>query len=113
GLSVARSHAARRVEYPAQDARAAGARPPLHGRRDRQRAEGARGQDRDGRDHRVPPGSRHGDQGAALAMNAELVHSLWTLLLLLVFLGIVAWAWSGRRKPRFEQAARLALDDEP
>ncbi|HEX7044930.1 MAG TPA: CcoQ/FixQ family Cbb3-type cytochrome c oxidase assembly chaperone [Burkholderiales bacterium] len=46
-------------------------------------------------------------------MNAELAHGLWTLLLLLIFLGIVLWAWSGRRKPRFEQAARLALDDEP
>jgi len=28
------------------------------------------------------------------------------------FLGIVFWAYSGSRKARFEEAARLALDDD-
>ena len=37
----------------------------------------------------------------------------FTVINFAVFLGIVAWAWSGRRKRRFEEAARLALDDEP
>jgi cbb3-type cytochrome oxidase subunit 3 len=29
-----------------------------------------------------------------------------------VFMGIVFWAWSGRRKSDFEAAARLPLDDD-
>ncbi len=41
-----------------------------------------------------------------------LFHSLWTLALLAIFIGIVAWAWSKRRKERFEQAARMPLEDE-
>jgi cytochrome c oxidase cbb3-type subunit 4 len=41
-----------------------------------------------------------------------LLHSLWTLLLLIIFVGIVVWAWSGKRKRSFEQAARLPLEDE-
>lgn len=45
-------------------------------------------------------------------MSPELLHGIWTVLLLLVFVGIVLWAWSGRRKRRFEQAARMPLDDD-
>jgi cytochrome c oxidase cbb3-type subunit 4 len=30
----------------------------------------------------------------------------------LVFVGIVLWAYSGKRKQRFEEAAQLALDDD-
>ncbi|MEO8037337.1 MAG: cbb3-type cytochrome c oxidase subunit 3 [Betaproteobacteria bacterium] len=36
-----------------------------------------------------------------------------TLISFLVFLGIVWWAWSARRKDQFDEAARLALDDDP
>jgi cytochrome c oxidase cbb3-type subunit 4 len=35
-----------------------------------------------------------------------------TLAAFLTFLGIVAWAWSGRRRDDYERAGRLALDDE-
>lgn len=39
--------------------------------------------------------------------------SAWTsVVLLVVFLGIVCWAWSGARKPAFDAAARLPLDDD-
>jgi cytochrome c oxidase cbb3-type subunit 4 len=41
-----------------------------------------------------------------------LIHSVWTVLLLVLFLGIVAWAWSGRRRQRFERAARAPLEDD-
>jgi cytochrome c oxidase cbb3-type subunit 4 len=34
-----------------------------------------------------------------------------TLVLLVVFLGIVIWAYSGRRKPDFDAAARIPLED--
>ncbi len=41
-------------------------------------------------------------------------HIIWTLLLMTIFIGIFIWAWSGRRKADFEEAARLPLDaDDP
>lgn len=45
-------------------------------------------------------------------MSGSWAHVLWTVLLLIVFVGIVLWAWSGRQKRRFEQAARLPFADE-
>ena len=45
-------------------------------------------------------------------MDIVLFHSLWTLSLLALFIGIVAWAWSGKRKAQFDEAARLPLDDD-
>lgn len=44
-------------------------------------------------------------------MGATL-NSIWTVVALLLFIGIVAWAWSGRRKADFEEASRLALEEE-
>ena len=40
------------------------------------------------------------------------IHSIWTVILLIVFLGIVLWAYSGHRKTAFEEAARLPLEDD-
>lgn len=37
---------------------------------------------------------------------------LITLLFLVIFLGIVVWAYSGRRREDFDEAARLPLDDD-
>jgi cytochrome c oxidase cbb3-type subunit 4 len=34
-----------------------------------------------------------------------------TAIMLVVFIGIVAWAYSGKRRARFEEAARLPFDD--
>jgi len=34
-------------------------------------------------------------------------HIVWTLALLVVFIGIVLWAWSGRPRKEFEEAANL------
>lgn len=39
-------------------------------------------------------------------------NSILTLVLFLVFIGIVIWAWSSKRKKQFEEAARLPLDDD-
>lgn len=44
-------------------------------------------------------------------MDAGTVSGIVTAVLLLTFLGVVAWAWSGRRKRDFDAAARLPLDD--
>lgn len=45
-------------------------------------------------------------------MDINLLRSIWTVVLFAVFIGIVWWAWSGRRKMDFEAAARLPLDDD-
>lgn len=45
-------------------------------------------------------------------MTLETAIGLITPLLLLIFLGIVVWAYSGKRKKGFDEAARLPLDDD-
>lgn len=45
-------------------------------------------------------------------MDEALIHSVWTVLLFVAFIGIVLWAWSGKRKDAFRQAANLPLEDE-
>jgi len=40
------------------------------------------------------------------------MHSIWTVLVFIVFIGIIFWAYSGKRKKDFDEAARLALDDD-
>ena len=44
-------------------------------------------------------------------MDAGLLHGIWTAALLAVFVAIVVWAWSGRRKRDFDEAARLPLEE--
>ena len=47
-------------------------------------------------------------------MSIGVMHGLWSLFILLVFVGIVAWAWSGKRRTYFEEAGRIPFlnDDE-
>ncbi|MCJ7558969.1 MAG: cbb3-type cytochrome c oxidase subunit 3 [Gammaproteobacteria bacterium] len=45
-------------------------------------------------------------------MDMNTFRGLTTAFLILVFLGIVVWAWSSRRKTDFDEAARLPLEDE-
>ena len=45
-------------------------------------------------------------------MDAGFLHGAWTAALLAVFAAIVVWAWSGRRKRDFEEAARLPLEED-
>ena len=35
-----------------------------------------------------------------------------TVISFLVFVGICVWAWSRKRKSKFDEAARLPLDDD-
>ena len=46
-------------------------------------------------------------------MDVGTVRGLLSLVLLLAFLALVAWAWSGRRRADFDEAARLPLSDDP
>lgn len=45
-------------------------------------------------------------------MDPILFHSIWTVVLLVLFIGIWAWAWSAKRRNSFDAAARLPLDDD-
>lgn len=45
-------------------------------------------------------------------MDVNDFRSIVTVLSLVVFLGIVAWAWSKRNKASFDEAAQLPFKDE-
>ncbi|MBI3545271.1 MAG: cbb3-type cytochrome c oxidase subunit 3 [Gammaproteobacteria bacterium] len=45
-------------------------------------------------------------------MDFDFMHSIWTVVMFVLFIGIVAWAWSAKRKRRFDEAARMPLEDD-
>ncbi len=45
-------------------------------------------------------------------MNTINFHILWTLALFVLFIAIIFWAWSGKRKSEFDELANLPLDEE-
>lgn len=45
-------------------------------------------------------------------MDVNDLRSVVTVLLLLAFVGIVAWAWSRGNRSRFDEAAQLPFADE-
>ncbi len=45
-------------------------------------------------------------------MDVNLMRSVITAVLFVVFIGIVLWAWGRGRRADFEAAARLPLDDD-
>jgi len=45
-------------------------------------------------------------------MDLNDLRSIVTVISLVTFLGIVAWAWSKRNQDRFDEAARLPFEDE-
>ena len=46
-------------------------------------------------------------------MDYSLIQSIWTVVVLVLFVGIVIWAWSGKNKARFDAAAQLPFDEDP
>lgn len=38
-------------------------------------------------------------------------HGIWSLIILVMFLGIAGWVYSSKRKKPFEDAGRIPLDD--
>ena len=40
------------------------------------------------------------------------IQSIWTVIVFLIFIGIVLWAWSGKNKVVFDEAARIPLEDD-
>ena len=45
-------------------------------------------------------------------MDAGTLRGLFTVLMLLIFVGIFLWAYSKNRKQAFDEAARLPLEDD-
>lgn len=45
-------------------------------------------------------------------MDINTLRSVVTVISLLAFVCIVAWAWSRRNRERFDEAARLPFQDE-
>ena len=45
-------------------------------------------------------------------MDANDLRAVFTLVMFILFVAIVLWAFSARNRERFAEAARLPLDDE-
>ncbi|MCG3721371.1 cbb3-type cytochrome oxidase subunit 3 [Vibrio cincinnatiensis] len=45
-------------------------------------------------------------------MDIGTIHSIWTIVLFVSFIGVVWWAYGKKRKARFEEAANLIFADE-
>ena len=45
-------------------------------------------------------------------MDYSLMQSIWTLVVLVIFVGIVIWAWSGKRKQDFDEAANIPFNED-
>lgn len=45
-------------------------------------------------------------------MDGATIHAYFTVILFIAIVGIWIWAWSKKRKPDFDEAARLALEDD-
>ena len=47
-----------------------------------------------------------------MGISSGTISGIVTAVLILLFLGIVGWAWSGRRRATYEAAARLPLEED-
>ena len=45
-------------------------------------------------------------------MDDNLIQVVWTLVVLVLFVGIVIWAWSGKRKQDFDEAANMPFNED-
>ena len=45
-------------------------------------------------------------------MDATTIRAAALIILIIGFLGMWAWAWSKKRKPEFDRAARLPLEED-
>ncbi|MDR1969121.1 MAG: cbb3-type cytochrome c oxidase subunit 3 [Burkholderiaceae bacterium] len=45
-------------------------------------------------------------------MDINLLRSIVTVVTFIVFIGILIWAWSGRNKARFDEAAHLPFEQD-
>ena len=45
-------------------------------------------------------------------MDYTNILSIWTVVVMVLFIGIVLWAWSGKRKQSFDEAANIPFDED-
>ena len=45
-------------------------------------------------------------------MNFGLLLGIWTIIVMILFLGIVVWAWSKKRKKEFDDAAMIPFRED-
>lgn len=45
-------------------------------------------------------------------MDYGTLQGIWTIIVMIVFLGIVIWAWSGKRKQEFKDASNIPFKEE-
>jgi len=41
----------------------------------------------------------------------SIILSIWTVVVAVMFIGIVLWVWNGRNKAKYEQAARIPFNE--
>ena len=41
-----------------------------------------------------------------------MISGIYTAVLLILFIGIVLWAWSGKRKEQFDHMSKMPLDEK-
>jgi len=41
-----------------------------------------------------------------------IFQSIWTIIVMVIFLGILAWAYSNKRKSSFDATAQSLIDDD-
>ena len=45
-------------------------------------------------------------------MDLGTLQGIWTIIVMIVFLGIVIWAWSSKRKRDFDDASNIPFNEE-
>ena len=45
-------------------------------------------------------------------MDFTFIQSVWTIVVMVVFIGLVIWAWSGKRKQQFDDAANIPFNED-
>jgi cytochrome c oxidase cbb3-type subunit 4 len=45
-------------------------------------------------------------------MDLDVIRGIVLVMLIIGFLGLWAWAWSKKRKPEFDYASRLPLEED-
>ncbi len=45
-------------------------------------------------------------------MDDNLIQVIWTVVVTVLFVGIVIWAWSGKRKQAFDEAANIPFNED-
>ena len=45
-------------------------------------------------------------------MDVGTIHGIWTIIVMVVFVWIVIWAWSSKRKKEFDDAAMIPFNED-